>query len=106
MAGFRGMQGAGVKSGLGRRCPRAAFAAWLPLLLGLWLAPSTAQAQCTPDPAASGQTVTCPTGTTDPDGFQATTDNVTVKVQPSATVNDNGFAAISINNDSSVINNG
>ena len=53
-----------------------------------------ANAQCTPDPASSGQTVTC-SGVV-PNGFQAGggIDNLTVNVLPAATVSDGGGVAI------------
>jgi len=77
-----------------------------PLLVVSVLGASRAWADCQPDPAASGQTVTC-TGN-DPDGFAAGAgvDNLTVKIQPGATVADNGLAAIGVNNLSTVTNRG
>ncbi len=67
---------------------------------------SPAQAQCAPDPAASGQTVTC-TGN-DPDGFAAGggVNNLTVNVQPGANVFDNGTDAIFLNDGNTVTNRG
>jgi len=69
-------------------------------------AASAAKAQCTPDPAVSGQTVTC--NGNDPDGFQAGggVNNLTVNVQPGATVFDNGTAAIQVNDGNTVTNRG
>ena len=71
--------------------------------LGIVLPVSPARADCQPDPAASGQTVIC-TGN-DPDGFQAApgVDTLTVRVRANATVHDNGFAAISVNDDNRVV---
>ena len=73
-------------------------------ILGIF-APTPARAACQPNPATSGQTVTC-TGN-DPNGFVADpgVDTLTVRVGPNATVHDNnGTAAISVN-DNNVINN-
>jgi uncharacterized protein with beta-barrel porin domain len=63
----------------------------------LLAASTAAHAVCAPDPATSGQTVTC-TGN-DADGFLAGggVDNLTVNVQPGATVADNGNVAIGVN---------
>jgi hypothetical protein len=54
----------------------------------------------------SGQTVNC-TGDA-PTGFQASpgVDNLTVNVQPGATVEDNGLVAIGLNNGNMATNNG
>ena len=73
--------------------------------LCLWTAP--ASAQCVPDPASSGQTVTCSGNVAY--GFQAGVgvDNLTVKVLPAATVSDGGGpAAISVNDFNTIINSG
>jgi uncharacterized protein with beta-barrel porin domain len=72
--------------------------------LGLWTTP--AHAVCAPDPATSGQTVTC--SGTDPDGFQAGAgvDSLTVNVLSGATVNDNGAVSIGVNDSNTVTNNG
>nr|WP_246820413.1 autotransporter domain-containing protein [Bradyrhizobium iriomotense] len=72
--------------------------------LGLWTTP--ANALCAPDPATSGQTVTC--SGTDADGFQAGAgvDSLNVNVLSGATVNDNGTLSIGVNNSSTVTNNG
>ena len=74
--------------------------------LGTVLPATSARADCQPDPAASGQTVIC-TGN-DPNGFQAApgVDTLTVRVRPNATVHDNGFAAIAVNDDNRVVNRG
>jgi uncharacterized protein with beta-barrel porin domain len=65
-----------------------------------------ASAQCAPDPAVSGDTVTC-TGN-DADGFQAAAgvNNLAVDVQPGATVQDNGTSAIGVNDGNTVTNRG
>ncbi len=65
-----------------------------------------ANAQCLPDPAASGQTVTC--SGNDPDGFDANfVNNLTVKVVPGATVSDGGApAAINVFDFNTIINSG
>jgi uncharacterized protein with beta-barrel porin domain len=73
------------------------------VLVGLSAAP--ANAACAPDPASSGQTVTCSGNT--PGGFQAGfgISNLTVNVLPGATVSDGGGgAAISVM-DSNTVNN-
>jgi outer membrane autotransporter protein len=76
------------------------------LLVASALGGSRAWADCQPDPAASGQTVTC--AGNDPDGFTAGAgvNNLTVNVQPGATVQDNGLQAIGVNNGNGVTNNG
>ena len=63
-------------------------------LVGLCLSAAPANAACAPDPASSGQTVTCSGNT--PGGFQAGggVDNLTVNVQPGATVSDGGGGVI------------
>src|SRR4051794_29639466 len=68
----------------------------LAILLGLILSTTSARAQCAPDPASSGQTVTC--SGTDADGFQAGAGvtNLTVNVLAGATVRDNGSVAIGL----------
>ncbi|MGY8637869.1 autotransporter domain-containing protein [Bradyrhizobium sp. 14AA] len=72
--------------------------------LGLWTTP--ANALCAPDPATSGQTVTC--SGTDADGFQAGggINSLNVNVLSGATVNDNGTVSIGVNDSSTVTNNG
>jgi uncharacterized protein with beta-barrel porin domain len=71
------------------------------LLAGLQLPATPAHADC----VLSGQTVTC-TGS-DPDGFDAgALNNLTVNVQPLATVNDNGTASLVLNDANTVTNNG
>jgi uncharacterized protein with beta-barrel porin domain len=81
---------------------RAALLSAIALLPGV----SAAHAQCTPDPAVSGDTVTC-TGN-DPNGFAAGggVNNLTVNIQPGATVQDNGTAAIAVNDGNTVTNRG
>jgi uncharacterized protein with beta-barrel porin domain len=90
-----------LPAGLGARM--AAVAA---ILAGLCLSTVAANAQCVPDPATSGQTVTC-SGLV-PGGFEAGAgvNNLTVNVQPGATVGDNGTAAIGLNDSNVVTNNG
>ncbi|WFU24536.1 autotransporter outer membrane beta-barrel domain-containing protein [Bradyrhizobium sp. CB1717] len=70
------------------------------------LCTTPANAACTPDPATSGQTVTC--SGTDTDGFLAGVgvDSLTVNVLSGATVNDNGALSIGVNDSSTVTNNG
>lgn len=83
-----------------------------PVRLAFWLfavgmlSATTAQAQCLPDPASSGQTVTC--SGVDANGFAAGggVNNLTVRIQPGALVNDNGSASITVNDSSSVTNAG
>ncbi|MBB4373991.1 uncharacterized protein with beta-barrel porin domain [Bradyrhizobium sp. cir1] len=72
--------------------------------LSLWTTP--ASALCAPDPATSGQTVTC--SGTDADGFQAGAgiNSLNVNVLSGATVNDNGTLSIGVNDSSTVTNNG
>ena len=70
----------------------------------LVLSATSAQADCLPDPATSGQTVTC---SSDANGFDAGgVNNLTVNVLAGATVNDNGVAAISLSDTNVVTNNG
>ena len=75
-------------------------------ILGFSLCASPAKATCTPDPATSGQTVTC--SGTDTDGFQAGAgvDALNVNVLSGAAVNDNGAVSIGVNDSSTVTNNG
>jgi len=92
----------------GRRCRDVAAraVAMSALLVGLCLSSAPANAQCAPDPASSGQTVTC---SNDADGFQAGggVDNLTVNVLPGATVSDGGgTAAISVNDFNTITNSG
>ncbi|MEH2490517.1 autotransporter outer membrane beta-barrel domain-containing protein [Bradyrhizobium sp. AZCC 2230] len=84
----------------------AGASAILTLLFGLVLSATSASAQCAPDPAASGQTVTC--SGTDADGFQAGggVNSLTVNVLSGATVNDNGTVSIGVNDSNTVTNNG
>ncbi|MGX1317909.1 uncharacterized protein with beta-barrel porin domain [Bradyrhizobium sp. USDA 377] len=76
------------------------------ICVGLSLCATPANALCTPDPATTGQTVTC--SGTDADGFQAGAgvDSLNVNVLSGATVNDNGTLSIGVNNSSVVTNNG
>ena len=94
---------------LGRPC-RGAVAlavATSALFLGLCLSIAPANAACVPDPASSGQTVTCSGNT--PAGFQAGggVDNLTVNVLPGATVSDGGGGVIiGVNDFNTVTNSG
>lgn len=76
------------------------------IVVGLGLSATSARADCQPDAAVSGQTVTC--SGTDANGFAAGggVTNLTVNVQTGATVNDNGTAAINVNDTNVVTNNG
>ncbi|WP_246583907.1 autotransporter outer membrane beta-barrel domain-containing protein [Bradyrhizobium iriomotense] len=76
------------------------------VFVGLSLCATPANALCAPDPATTGQTVTC--SGTDADGFQAGVgvDSLNVNVLSGATVNDNGTLSIGVNNSSTVTNNG
>ena len=77
------------------------------LLAGWWLATAPAHAQCAPDPASSGQTVTCSGNV--PNGFQAGggIDRLTVNVLQAATVSDGGGGvAIGVNDFNTVTNSG
>ena len=76
-------------------------------LVGLCLLAPPANAACAPDPASSGQTVTCSGNT--PAGFQAGggVDNLTINVQPGATVSDGGGGTvIGVNDFNTVTNSG
>ncbi|MDN3277420.1 autotransporter domain-containing protein [Frankia sp. RB7] len=75
-------------------------------VFSLGLSATSARADCQPDAAVSGQTVTC--SGTDTDGFAAGggVTNLTVNVLASATVNDNGTASINVNDANVVVNNG
>jgi uncharacterized protein with beta-barrel porin domain len=76
-------------------------------LAGVSLSAAPANAACAPDPASSGQTVTCSGNT--PAGFQAGggVDNLTVNVLPGATVSDGGGGTvIGVNDFNSVTNSG
>ncbi len=74
--------------------------------MGLGLASAPANAACTPDPASSGDTVTCSGNT--PGGFQAGVgvDGLTVNVQAGATINVAPGVAISVNDFNAVTNQG
>ena len=93
-------------SGQGRLRVGTVASSVVAVLFGLCLPATSARAQCVPDPAASGQTVTC--SGTDIEGFAAGggITNLTVNVLAGATVNDNGTAAISVNDANVVTNNG
>ena len=75
-------------------------------IFALSLSATSARADCQPDAAVSGQTVTC--SGTDIDGFAAGggVTNLTVNVLAGATVNDNGTASINVNDTNVVTNNG
>ena len=70
------------------------------------LATAPASAACVPDPASSGDTVTCSDST--PGGFQAGAgvDNLTVNVQAGATVSVAPGVAISVNDFNAITNQG
>ncbi|OKO79873.1 protein with a C-terminal OMP (outer membrane protein) domain containing protein [Bradyrhizobium sp. NAS80.1] len=89
-----------------RRYSAASLVSASALFVGfsLWTAP--ANALCAPDPASSGQTVTC--SGTDVDGFQAGAgvDSLNVNVLSTATVNDNGTVSIGVNDSNTVTNSG
>ncbi len=70
------------------------------------LSQSGANAACAPDPASSGQIVTCSGNT--PAGFQAGggVDNLTVNVLPGATVSNGGGVIIGVNDFNTVTNSG
>jgi uncharacterized protein with beta-barrel porin domain len=90
----------------GRAVAHAAVPLAVGILVSLCLSTNSAKAACAPDPALSGQTITC--SGTDADGFQAGAgvNSLTVNVQPGATVNDNGAVAIGLNDSNAVTNNG
>ncbi len=75
-------------------------------LAGVFLSASPANAACAPDPASSGQTVTCSGNT--PAGFQAGggVDSLIVNVLPGATVSNGGGVIIGVNDFNSVTNSG
>nr|WP_245003665.1 autotransporter outer membrane beta-barrel domain-containing protein [Bradyrhizobium liaoningense] len=89
-----------------RRSVTASLAGVSAVFVGLSLCTTPANALCAPDPATSGQTVTC--SGTDADGFQAGAgvDSLNVNVLSGATVNDNGTLSIGVNDSSTVTNNG
>jgi uncharacterized protein with beta-barrel porin domain len=94
-----------LAQGRRRRDAAARAVAMSAFLAGLSLSTAPANAACAPDPASSGQTVTCSGNT--PGGFQAGfgVSNLTVNVLPGATVSDGGGgAAISVM-DSNTVNN-
>jgi uncharacterized protein with beta-barrel porin domain len=77
------------------------------LFVGLCLSAAPANAACAPDPASSGQTVTCSGNT--PAGFQAGggVDNLTVNVLSGAVVSDGGGGVIiGVNDFNTVTNSG
>ncbi|WP_256565988.1 autotransporter domain-containing protein [Bradyrhizobium sp. CCGB20] len=99
-------EGPSRRQGRLRRCAVALLVGASALCLGLSLSATPASAACAPDPATSGQTVTC--SGTDADGFQAGVgvDSLNVNVLSGATVNDNGAVAIGVNDSNTVTNNG
>lgn len=91
--------------GRGRLCRNAAaFAA--ALFAGVWLAIASASAACLPDPATSGQTVTCSGSVAG--GFEAGAgiNNLTVNVLSGAVVNDSGNWSIGVDDFNTVNNAG
>ena len=93
--------------GRSRRDAAAWAVAISAFLVGLCLSTAPANAACVPDPASSGQTVTCSGNT--PAGFQAGggVDNLTVNVLAGATVSDGGFGVIiGVNDFNTVTNSG
>ncbi|MBR0786108.1 autotransporter domain-containing protein [Bradyrhizobium iriomotense] len=99
-------EGPGRRQGRLRRFVAALLAGVSAVFVGLSLCATPANALCAPDPATTGQTVTC--SGTDADGFQAGVgvDSLNVNVLSGATVNDNGTLSIGVNNSSTVTNNG
>ncbi|WP_334509969.1 autotransporter outer membrane beta-barrel domain-containing protein [Bradyrhizobium sp. AZCC 1693] len=90
-----------------RRDSAARAVAISAFLASLCLSAAPANAACAPDPASSGQTVTCSGNT--PAGFQAGggVDNLTVNVLAGATVNNGGgTAAIGVNDFNTITNSG
>lgn len=102
------MRGEGLRRRQGRlrRYGAASLISVSALFVGLSLWPTPANALCAPDPASSGQTVTC--SGTDSDGFAAGAgvNNLTVNVLTGAIVNDNGTESIAVNDVNIVTNNG
>ncbi|WP_342735833.1 autotransporter domain-containing protein [Bradyrhizobium sp. B117] len=102
------MQGEGLwrRQNRLRRSVAASLFSVSAVFVGLSLCTTPANALCAPDPAISGQTVTC--SGTDADGFQAGVgvDSLNVNMLSGATVNDNGTVSIGVNNTSTVVNNG
>ncbi|WP_246670069.1 autotransporter outer membrane beta-barrel domain-containing protein [Bradyrhizobium stylosanthis] len=88
------------------RSVAASIAGVSAVFVGFCLCTTPANALCAPDPATSGQTVTC--SGTDTDGFQAGVgvDSLNVNVLSGAIVNDNGAVSIGVNDSSTVTNNG
>ncbi|UWU76758.1 autotransporter domain-containing protein [Bradyrhizobium huanghuaihaiense] len=99
-------EGPGRRQDRLRRSVTASLIGVSAVFVGLSLCATPANALCAPDPATSGQTVTC--SGTDTDGFQAGAgvDSLNVNVLSGATVNDNGTLSIGVNNSSTVTNNG
>ncbi|MEN3950281.1 hypothetical protein [Iodidimonas sp. SYSU 1G8] len=64
----------------------------------------SANAACTPDPAASGGTVTC--STSDTDGFHATSDGIRIDVLDGASVSNGANNAIDLLDDNGLLNKG
>ncbi|MDA9398870.1 protein with a C-terminal OMP (outer membrane protein) domain containing protein [Bradyrhizobium sp. CCBAU 45389] len=99
-------EGPGRRQGRLRRAVAASLVGVPAVFVGLSLCTTPANALCAPDPATSGQTVTC--SGTDADGFQAGAgiDSLNVNVLSGATVNDNGTLSIGVNDSNTVTNNG
>jgi uncharacterized protein with beta-barrel porin domain len=86
-----------LSSAQGRRRGVNAWAAAMPaFIVGLCLSSTQANAACAPDPASSGDTVTCSGNTSN--GFQAGggVTNLTVNVLSGATVSDGGGGGVAI----------
>ncbi len=102
------MRGEGLRRRQGRlrRYGVASLVSASALFVGFSLWTTPASALCAPDPASSGQTVTC--SGTDTDGFAAGpgVNNLTVNVLTGAIVNDNGTESIAVNDVNIVTNNG
>jgi uncharacterized protein with beta-barrel porin domain len=95
-----------LAQGRRRRDAAARAVAMSALLAGVSLSAAPASAACAPDPASSGQTVTCSGNA--PAGFQAGggVDNLTVNVLPGATVSNGGGVIIGVNDFNTVTNSG
>jgi hypothetical protein len=83
--------------------PLALVLAWACAVAGAVALPGAdARADCQPDPAVAGDTVTC-TGVDDVDGFDAgAVDGLDVVVETGATVDNTGAAAIRLNDENTV----
>jgi uncharacterized protein with beta-barrel porin domain len=75
-------------------------------LVGFCLSTTSADAACVPDPASSGQTVTCSGVVASGFAAGAGVNTLTVNVLSGAVVNDNGTAAVTLNDSNVVTNNG